>query len=370
VFPEYFLWLFTVFAFLLGACIGSFLNVAIYRMPLGLSVNKPRRSFCPHCNYMIPWYRNLPLVSWLMLRGKCANCSAPIAFRYFGVEFLTACLFLAVWLTQPWELALPLWILLGLLIVATFIDFDYFIIPDEITIGGTVIGLVCAFVFPGLMDVDSRWYALLFSACGAALGFGVLWAISFFGKVAFGRKKMAFDPPQQFEWKREGDHAVVTLGEESMPWDELFTNEKDVLTLECVELEMGELKVTELTVRSRYEQITVQEKEYDLNAVERFSARIRAMQFKRDAMGFGDVKFIACIGAFLGWQAVLLTIIVASITGAAIGLAALITGQRDRSSKIPFGPYLALGALVWIFAGPQLVAWYFNFLRPPDEFGF
>lgn len=336
-------------------------------MPLGLSVNKPRRSFCPHCNYAIPWYRNLPLVSWLMLRGKCANCSAPIAFRYFGVELLTACLFLAVWQTQPWLLAPALWTLLSLLIVATFIDFDYFIIPDEITIGGTGLGLICALAFPGLMNVDSHLHSLLLSLGGAALGFALLWAISFFGKVAFGRKKMAFDPPQRFEWKRQEDHAVVTLGEESMPWEELFTNEKDVLTLECAELEMGDLKATELTVRSRYEKLTVQEQEYDLNTVDRFFASVRSMQFTRDAMGFGDVKFIACIGAFLGWQAVLFTIIVASISGAAVGLAAILTGQRERSSKIPFGPYLALGALVWIFAGPQLVSWYFDFLRPPEE---
>src|SRR5690349_11142228 len=151
--------LFSTFAFILGASIGSFLNVCIYRMPRDLSVNEPKRSFCPSCKYQIPWYRNLPLISWLALRGKCANCGAKISFRYFGVELLTGLLFLAVWWRvwieprpewhgQGWMLALPYWILVSLLVVATFIDFEHFIIPDEVTIGGTVAGVLLSFAMP------------------------------------------------------------------------------------------------------------------------------------------------------------------------------------------------------------------------------
>jgi prepilin signal peptidase PulO-like enzyme (type II secretory pathway) len=111
--------LFAVFAFALGACIGSFLNVCIYRLPLDLSVNEPRRSFCPACKAPIPWQHNLPLFSWLFLRGRCANCGARIAFRYFAVELITALMFLAVWRYFSWPIAIAYWVLVSLLIAGT-----------------------------------------------------------------------------------------------------------------------------------------------------------------------------------------------------------------------------------------------------------
>src|SRR3989440_412389 len=95
-------WIFRCFAFVFGAVVGSFLNVCIYRLPRDLSVNEPRRSFCPSCKKPIPWEQNLPLLSWLFLRGKCAHCGSRIAFRYFVVELFTALLFLAAWLAFPW----------------------------------------------------------------------------------------------------------------------------------------------------------------------------------------------------------------------------------------------------------------------------
>ena len=128
--------LFRAFAFVLGAAVGSFLNVCIYRWPADLSINKPRRSFCPACRQPIPWHQNLPLVSWIFLRGRCANCGAKIAFRYFAVELITALLFLAIWQSFPWQMAIAYWIFASLLLVGTFIDLEHFIIPDRVTIGG------------------------------------------------------------------------------------------------------------------------------------------------------------------------------------------------------------------------------------------
>jgi leader peptidase (prepilin peptidase)/N-methyltransferase len=103
--PTYEL-LFGVFAFVLGAAVGSFLNVCIYRWPVDLSINKPRRSFCPNCKQAIPWHQNLPLISWLFLRGRCASCDAKISFRYFAVELVTALVFLAIWECFPSQVAI------------------------------------------------------------------------------------------------------------------------------------------------------------------------------------------------------------------------------------------------------------------------
>src|ERR1041385_6661460 len=146
---------FRIFAFCLGASIGSFLNVCIYRLPRDLSVNEPRRSFCPQCQTPIPWFNNIPLLSWIFLRGRCANCGGRISFRYFGVELLTALLFLIIWKVFPWQIALAYWVFVSLVIVATFVDFEHFIIPDEITIGGTVVGVIASALVPELQDTHN-----------------------------------------------------------------------------------------------------------------------------------------------------------------------------------------------------------------------
>jgi leader peptidase (prepilin peptidase)/N-methyltransferase len=158
-------------AFLIGACIGSFLNVVIYRVPIGLSVNEPKRSFCPKCKADIPMRLNIPLVSWLWLRGKCANCRDPIAFRYFGVELLTALLFSAIWwflqtsaplagfLRPELGALLPLWIMAALFVVIIYIDIDHMIIPPSFCVAIAVAGLVAAAVWPRLPDL-SGWASL------------------------------------------------------------------------------------------------------------------------------------------------------------------------------------------------------------------
>src|SRR6476659_7803358 len=168
---------FSVVAVTLGAVVGSFLNVCIYRLPLDLSVNEPRRSFCPSCKQQLAWYQNIPLFSWLVLRGKCAHCGARIAFRYFAVELLTALLFLWVWEVFPWPMAISYWIFVSLLIAATFIDFEHFIIPDEITIGGTVVGIIASFAVPELMGTPSHVRAVITSALSVVAGYVILWVV-------------------------------------------------------------------------------------------------------------------------------------------------------------------------------------------------
>ncbi len=375
VFPPIYDIIFAAFAFILGAAIGSFLNVCIYRMPLDLSVNDPKRSFCPSCKYQIPLYHNIPLVTWLVLRGKCANCGSRISFRYFGVELLTGLLFLAVWLKvwtwgapgwppQAWALALPYWIMVALFIVATFIDFEHFIIPDEITIGGTVAGVVLSFAIPTLQGQESNLMGGLWSLVGAGAGFGTLWLVVQLGKKAFGKKRLTYDQPTPFTWTRRDQEADFIVGEEAMLWSDFFYRGNEQVLMQCTWIEIDGQRFEKAAVRCECEWLHLDGRKWELVKVDVIRGEVTAVTFPREAMGFGDVKFIACIGAFLGWKAVAFTIMSASCFGAFIGVLTIAIGRREWSTKIPFGPYLALGALVWLFAGPELVRWYWSLALP------
>ncbi len=357
-------WLFRAFAFVLGAAIGSFLNVCIYRLPRDLSVNQPRRSFCPACQKTLAWWQNIPLLSWLILHGKCAHCGSRIAFRYFAVELLTALLFLAVSLVFPWSIALVYAVFVSLLIVATFIDFTHFIIPDEVTIGGTVTGALASLALPALMGESSRLRALAWSLGAAALGYGLLWLVLEGGKKAFGKKRIRLAAPTPFSWVRTGDEAEFVVGEERGVWSDYFAREKDVMLLHCDTAEVDGRLFQKVTLRLHYNRLTIAEEMFSLDAVDRISGVVRELQIPREAMGRGDLKFLAAIGAFLGWRAVLFSIFAGSLVGSVVGLTTLALGRRAWSAKIPFGPYLALGALVWMFWGPRLLAWYTGLLQP------
>ncbi len=193
-----------------GLFIGSFLNVAIYRYPLeGVSVNHPRRSRCPKCGHQLAWYENLPLVSWLIQRGRCRHCQVAIAWRYPFIEGLTC----ALWLLaahqaggpDAWPLALVQGLVLSGLVVATFVDFDCMEIPDSVSIGGMLVGPLLSFAVPelhaeswlahqwgGEAEGLSRFGALVASMAGLATGWGLLFLIGWFGARAFGKEAMGF----------------------------------------------------------------------------------------------------------------------------------------------------------------------------------
>lgn len=355
--------IFQVFAFVLGATVGSFLNVCVYRLPRDLSVNEPRRSFCPACKQQIPWHQNLPLVSWLVLRGKCAQCGSRIPVRYFVVELLTALLFLAAWAAFPWPVALAYWVLIALLIAATFIDFEHFIIPDEITIGGVVAGLVASLVVPELMEQESRLMAFLYSLGAAALGYALLWLVLEGGKKAFGKKKMRLPESTAFSWVREGDDAEFVVGSERSTWSDYFARESDLLLMHCSKAQVDERDFENVTLQFHFDSLAIGRESFQLDEVNRISGMVRELQIPREAMGRGDLKFIASIGAFLGWRGVLCSIFAGSLVGSLVGLTTMVLGKRAWSAKIPFGPYLAVGALLWMFFGQQLLAWYMGLLN-------
>src|SRR5476649_218075 len=206
--------------FTLGCIVGSFLNVCIYRMPLELSVVSPP-SHCPHCKYAIPFYLNIPLVTWLALKGRCKNCGAPISPRYFIVELLTGLAFLSCWLLfgnlSP-GLAIVYAIFLAGLICATFIDFEHFIIPDEITFGGMIAGFAASFFLPQLHDAVSPGVGMMRSFLGAAIGAGTVYAILRLGKLMFGRQKIKLPA----ETKIVFSETCVHLPDREIAYEEIF----------------------------------------------------------------------------------------------------------------------------------------------------
>lgn len=356
--------LLSAFAFALGAVIGSFLNVCIYRLPLDLSVNEPRRSFCPSCKKQLTWSQNIPLLSWLFLRGRCASCGSRIAFRYFAVELLTALLFLAVWRHFPWDVALAYWIFISLLIAATFIDFEHFIIPDEITLGGTAMGLAASLLVPALMLTNQRLTALGLALFSAALGYALLWIVLEGGKLAFGKKKIRLDAPALFNWTRTGEDADFVVGEERGLWSDYFARESDQLVLLCEEAWIDERNLGGMRLRFHYDRVSFNGETLPLDQLQTIRGVVRELQIPREAMGRGDLKFLAAIGAFLGWRAVLFTVFAGSLLGSLVGILTMLIGKRVWSAKLPFGPYLAAGALVWMFFGDELRHWYSGLLNP------
>jgi len=356
--------LFGAFAFVIGATVGSFLNVCIYRWPVDLSINRPRRSFCPNCKQPIPWHQNLPLISWTVLRGSCANCGAKISLRYFAVELVTAVLFLAIWESFPWQVAIAYWIFISFLIIGTFIDFEHFIIPDRVTIGGIIAGVVCSVAVPALMQTDSRLAAGVRSLLAAALGYVILLIVLEAGKIAFGRKRIRFDAPTSFTWIKRGDDADFVVGTEESLWSDYFARERDRLLLTCDEARIDHHTYGNIMLDFRYDRVIAEGHAMMLDDVVQISGVARELVIPREAMGRGDLKFLAAIGAFLGWRAVLFSLFAGSLLGSIVGLVTLVVGKPVWSAKLPFGPYLAFGAVTWMFFGNMFLRWYVTLLSP------
>jgi leader peptidase (prepilin peptidase)/N-methyltransferase len=276
-------WLWVAVAFFWGAFFGSFFNVCIYRVPAGLSVNHPKRSFCFRCGTMIKWYHNVPILSWFILGGRCGSCGAPFSLRYAGIELLTALLFVAVFVgTNPpgaesfnwatlWYLAFT-----SLLLIGTFTDLDHWIIPDGITLGGTVAALVAALAF----------------------GFSGQWVLlTEFGPFPVMRHFLEEDGFTQFIMLMQGPVAAGLEIGDSHWWEPLAN-----AVLGAV---FGWSLLYGVGVAGK-------------------------LLLGKDAMGFGDVKLFAMIGATLGITGTLITFFLACFVGVAIGGPGLIRGWLQR----------------------------------------
>jgi leader peptidase (prepilin peptidase)/N-methyltransferase len=239
-----------------GAIIGSFLNVCIYRLPKGESIIRPG-SHCPHCQTPIKFYDNIPLASYVLLKGKCRQCQTVISLQYPLVEGITALssflLFLEFGISWSY---LFYFSFVASLIVITVIDLYHQIIPDVISLPGIGVGVFASLILPKM--------TILNSLLGTLLGGGSLFAVA-----------------TLYQWL-----------------------------------------------------------------------------FKREGMGGGDIKLLAMIGAFLGWKAVVLTILSGSLVGSITGIIVMVAKGKDFKYAIPFGPFLSLGAVISLFFGEKIILWY------------
>lgn len=220
-------WFVLAFVIWLGLWVGSFLNVVIYRLPRGLSVVKPR-SRCPTCGTMIRWYQNLPLVSFVFLRGRCASCGARISWRYPLVEAVTAAFFVVAYLTTGLRVHLPLvWFLLSACVAIFFIDVDFQIIPDKITLPGIALGLVFAALTPEIGWVNGF--------IGTVAGGGGFWLVAAMGDFVFKKQSLG-----------GGDIKFAAMAGAFMGWQKLI-----VILLGASVLALLWLGVARLAVRGK-----------------------------------------------------------------------------------------------------------------------
>jgi len=346
----------TVCSFVLGCVVGSFLNVCIHRMPRDESIVHPP-SHCPHCGYAIPWYLNIPLVTWLWLRGQCANCRKEISMRYFLVEALTGAVFALCWLcfgSQSPALAGVWMVFISGMIAATFIDFEHFIIPDEITIGGIGAGLILSIlvpmahiVFPSLQPCTATGPAVRDSVLGILVGAGAVYAILRLGKLLFGRYRIALAPGSRILFTE----TALKLPTQEMPYGELFYRPGDTIRIEAEKVELIDRCYKKVELRLQPKQLRIGQETFDPEKVLYLEAVADHVVLPREAMGLGDVKFMAAIGAFLGWSAVLFSLALSSVIGALVGVVLVLLGKRAWSARMPYGPYIAMAAVIWIFGG-------------------
>lgn len=261
-----------VIVFWLGACIGSFINVVVYRLPAGLSVIRPR-SRCPHCLHQLGNRENIPVLGWLWLRGRCRYCKSPISIRYPLVEAATGILFLLVFLTFDISIqTLGYWTFGSWLIALSLIDLDTMTLPNSLTKSGLIIGLGFQ-IFVALFSQHSQVeviHQLMSGVVGAVLGIWLFDAINIIGSIIVGQP----------------------------------------------------------------------------------------------AMGGGDAKLAAMMGAWLGWKYLLLAGFLACALGAFVGGGAIALKLLNRRQPMPFGPFLALGAIITVFAGEPILSVYLHFVFP------
>jgi len=278
--------------------------------------------------------------TWDVLRRKVVWALIGAAFLSCGIGF-----------GRSPAVALVYGILLAGLIVAAFIDFKRFIIPDEITIGGILVGFVCSLLLPQLHGQTLLLGGALHSLFGIGVGAGLAYLVLRAGKWAFGRQRIVLSGDANIAFT---DTALV-LPDKEIPYEELFYRKSDAIEIRARKVELGERTYQDALARLTPTSLHIGDEKCDRADVSRITAAGAEIVLPREAMGLGDVKFMAAIGAFLGWQAVLFSLMASSLMGSIVGLGLIAARRRQCSSRLPYGPYLALAATIWVFGGNQIL---------------
>lgn len=345
-------WFFDFWMFFIGACFGSFGNVCIYRIPFGKTTSEPR-SFCYSCKKSIAWYDNIPIFTYLLLGGKCRNCKSGYSPRYMLIEILTGLLFWLVWKKFGLAPVTPVyWLVIFGLVVGSFIDFDWRILPDRFTVGGIFAGVLLATFVPGVQEPFRPFFVGIYLFLAALLAYGLFWE----------------SKQPEFEEDDEDDDDEPDIPQEL---DEHLIDEKQWIIMD--HRHAVAFILLGLAFCAILPQVSSLEPQWN-RMIASFSgaalgfsllwvvAMVGKAVYKRPAMGFGDVKLMGALGAFLGWKSIFFIVMVSSLLGTIVGVTLICCGKKELSSAVPFGPYIAGAGLIWIFFGPEVYDWYFNVL--------
>lgn len=354
-------WLLPLCFALFGACIGSFLNVVIYRLPRGLSVNTPSRSFCPDCKKEIPWYLNIPIGSWMMLRGRSACCNRPISPRYCVVELVTALLFAAVawqfsWDPLPARVLLCMWVATMLAVLC--IDWEQMLVLPVLTNTAAAIGLLTALIAPWLVEPQalSSTDGLLWGLVGAASGYVLLKIVALLGRLLFGSKTTNYEQSRPWQLQQAGDDLELRIGSDVYLWSELFMESANRVTLISADISTAEGAPAGNITFTVGSAVLPDGTVISLEDYESLSGNCLGITTRKEAMGSGDALIALSIGAVCGWQGVIFALVAGSFVGLVQGLIARI----GRGEPMPFGPALITGALIYLFFGNLIINYYLS----------
>jgi leader peptidase (prepilin peptidase)/N-methyltransferase len=363
---------YAVFTFVFGLLVGSFLNVVIHRVPRGESIVSPG-SHCGSCGAPVRPYDNIPLLSYVLLGGRCRKCKTKISLIYPTVELLTAVLFLAVlFKSGPTQIAVAETAFVAVIISLIFIDAQHQLLPDVITYPAFLLALVMAgligwqashqlFRHSGLLISPPAW--LLHPLLGAlliAIAAPLFWIIDRMDDVLFSK---------YFAWDEE---PTETAAEETDSEPQAQRHHDRAIRVTAwlgIALAIGWVVFSYL----KREPAFINAQTYLINAW--FGALVgsgliwllRAAYFYTrgmEGMGLGDVKMIAVVGAFLGWQSAILVIILGSLLGSIVGLVLARRSSQGLKTALPFGVFLGIASLVALFAGAPLIQWYIRLMQP------